>query len=657
MAALTLPTSGGLPHASEVRLIDSEVPPCWGAAEALALTTYMQRRLREAVCWLLRQPGLNGAPATVRLATVVLMARTPSGCGLMDKDTAVVRLRVPELGRWVGVQSSTVSREVRPGLSVRGIAESWDEFAPGTRRIVGVRWRLTAVRDARRTAPADHPLRLTKREFAVLFRLVEAVLAPGWHHRDGRRTHPGLLGERTGQHAAADRLALLLAVLDARPTGEVRLCAGAVDRHGRLPATLARLTCGETGENASALARLLEAGVVELRERAGQVRLMIGDVADAHRGLRAARRAGGRPAGVSKRRRGDCRCAGQDQKAPISQKPQVREGAVSHLRDRDSAALHTVHTPKADESRESARDQCVSGEAVLGDRPLPDRVRAREDQHDHGDQCQPSASDVVRGALRAEPRVPSPHSVTAPSSTGWVEPWLEPRVPQVVGVLASIIPSPTAFQRARLSDLVRGLLGAGEDDAVIRTRLVERLRRLATGDPNVPYRFRRDGFSWALWRGLPYKPGELTPLPCTQRGCPNLSEGPPGGRVRCNDCNLAAHERQEGARARRAIMAALAAPLPPPAPRGEDQPAVMPQIGPAPGADVPVGLPGPVQTQLAALVKLSPADARVAENAAWAAYRPVCPEESEERHRRRVSAGYAAWCAVTQRHARALASP
>ncbi|MEW2636376.1 hypothetical protein AB0903_33245 [Streptomyces sp. NPDC048389] len=87
-----------------------------------------------------------------------------------------------------------------------------------------------------------HPLNLAKKEYATLWRLLEAVMGPGWTHRDGRVTPAGLIGTRTGRGAATDRLALLLLVLEARETGRVRQCGGTVDtKRGRAAATVARL--------------------------------------------------------------------------------------------------------------------------------------------------------------------------------------------------------------------------------------------------------------------------------------------------------------------------------------------------------------------------------------------------------------------------------
>ncbi|MGW7594334.1 hypothetical protein ACWGK9_35125, partial [Streptomyces rubiginosohelvolus] len=101
---------------------------------------------------------------------------------------------------------------------------------------------------------AGHPLNLSKKEYATLLRLVEAVMAPGWKHRDGRVTPAGLIGARTGRGAATDRLALLLLALEARETGRVRQCGGVVDsKRGRAAVTVARLL----GCSASAGERVL----------------------------------------------------------------------------------------------------------------------------------------------------------------------------------------------------------------------------------------------------------------------------------------------------------------------------------------------------------------------------------------------------------------
>ncbi|MFI7103225.1 hypothetical protein ACIBK8_28195 [Streptomyces sp. NPDC050161] len=89
-----------------------------------------------------------------------------------------------------------------------------------------------------------HPLNLAKQEFATLLRLLEAVMAPGWTRRDGRVTPAGLLGTRTDRGAATDRLALLLLVLEARESGRVRQCGGAVGtKRGRAAAVARLLGC------------------------------------------------------------------------------------------------------------------------------------------------------------------------------------------------------------------------------------------------------------------------------------------------------------------------------------------------------------------------------------------------------------------------------
>jgi hypothetical protein len=113
-----------------------------------------------------------------------------------------------------------------------------------------------------------HPLALKKKELATLLRLLEAVMAPGWVHRDGRVTPAGLLGARTGRGAATDRLALLLLVLEANETGWVRLCGGSVDtKRGRAAATVARLMGCSASGGERILERLEDGGLVERPRR------------------------------------------------------------------------------------------------------------------------------------------------------------------------------------------------------------------------------------------------------------------------------------------------------------------------------------------------------------------------------------------------------
>ncbi|MDH2392998.1 hypothetical protein QCN29_30325 [Streptomyces sp. HNM0663] len=227
----------------------------------LSLGRDARARLGGAVGALLNMAGLDGASDAVRLAVVVLASRTPSVSG-------VVKIRTGELGRWLGLSKSNVASEVIPGLRRSGVV-TVDTAEGEYGQDDGLECRVLPLWEARRAV--GHPLGLSRKEFATLLRLLEAVMAPGWVHRDGRVTPAGLLGSRTGRGAATDRLALLLLVLEARETGRVRQCGGAVDtKRGRAAATVARLL----GCSASAGERVLER--LESRELVLRVRLKTG---------------------------------------------------------------------------------------------------------------------------------------------------------------------------------------------------------------------------------------------------------------------------------------------------------------------------------------------------------------------------------------------
>lgn len=352
----------------------AEPVPVWEAGNALTLTDKMRSRLRSAVRALLGLPGLVGAPDPVRMTAVVLAARTSAA-------DLTVEMTARELGRWVGVTASTIGHQVRPHLNRENIADSDNRLRPGTRVVTGISWSLLPLRDARHHQPADHPLRLQRVDFAVLWGLLEAVCAPGWSHRDGTQTPPGLLGRRTGRDAATDRLALVLLVLEARQTGVVRLCGGAVDQHGRMAATVARLLGCSSAAGAQVLARLVAAGVVEARQMpSGGEQLVILAVQAAHREMRRLQRTEGRPGGLISRPRRGARSAGRDQMPQDSQKPQFKGGNSPSGEGGSSAGLHADHAPVPALGDEGAGDSCFSGEGRRGSGDLPGRACAREDQ-------------------------------------------------------------------------------------------------------------------------------------------------------------------------------------------------------------------------------------------------------------------------------------
>ncbi|MFE3074187.1 hypothetical protein [Streptomyces sp. NPDC059247] len=257
--------SVGVPPGGSSRRRLRSVPagpvPERAAGHPLSLGSDARARLGGAVRMLLDTAGLAGASDAVRLAVLVLASRTPS-------ETGVVEIRTSELGRWIGASASYTASDVLPVLRRSGVV--CVETAPGEYgQDDGLECRVLPLWAAQDVV--GHPLNLSKKEYATLWRLLEAVMGPGWKHRDGRVTPAGLIGTRTGRGAATDRLALLLLVLEARETGRVRQCGGSVDtKRGRAAATVARLL----GCTASAGERVLER--LEDRELVLRVRLKTG---------------------------------------------------------------------------------------------------------------------------------------------------------------------------------------------------------------------------------------------------------------------------------------------------------------------------------------------------------------------------------------------
>lgn len=355
--------------------------PVRGPGRPLALGRSTRVRLRAAVRALLDLNGLNSVGDAVRLAVVVLASRTPS-------ETGVVEIRTSELGRWLGLSASYVASVVVPALRRSGVVSV--ETAPGEYgEDAGLECKVLPLWAAQDVV--GHPLNLAKKEYSTLLRLLEAVMAPGWAHRDGSFTPPGLLGTRTGRGAATDRLALLLLVLEARESGRVRQCGGTVDtRRGRAAATVARLL----GCSASAGERVLER--LEARELVLRVRLKTGS------GLRnrsrlmvpAVAAAHGRTVAdaVLEDRAEDLEpdfsdpdvTAGPGEAPETETEQQVSGMSVTDepdVADPDvAAALHTDHPHLVTPVVLPQLSGGFSGEGRGGSGDLPDRACVREDQ-------------------------------------------------------------------------------------------------------------------------------------------------------------------------------------------------------------------------------------------------------------------------------------
>ncbi|MEU9796430.1 hypothetical protein AB0E27_38730 [Streptomyces sparsogenes] len=354
---------------------------------------------------LLDLAGLDGASDAVRLAVLVLASRTPS-------ETGVVEIRTSELGRWLGLSASYTASDVVPVLRRSGVVSV--ETAEGEYgQDDGLRCRVLPLWAAQDVA--GHPLNLTKKEYATLLRLLEAVMAPGWTHRDGSVTPAGLIGTRTGRGAATDRLALLLLVLEARETGRVRQCGGAVDtKRGRAAATVARLL----GCSASAGERVLErleARELVLRVRlrtgsglANRSRLMVPAVAAAHGRTVADDVQEDRVEALEPEFSDPDVAAGPGEAPDLETESQVSSVPVTDetgVAEPDvAAALHTDHPHLVTPVVPLQLSGGFSGEGRGTEGRRPERARVREDQAADGETAvaEPGSPTAEDGPLRGE---------------------------------------------------------------------------------------------------------------------------------------------------------------------------------------------------------------------------------------------------------------
>ncbi|MCX4489800.1 hypothetical protein OG890_38820 [Streptomyces anulatus] len=355
--------------------------PKRAAGHPLSLGPDARARLGGAVRMLLDAAGLDGASDAVRLAVLVLASRTPS-------ETGVVEIHTSELGRWIGMSRSYTASVVVPALRRSGVVSV--ETAEGDYgQDAGLKCKVQPLWEAQ--GVLGHPLRLVKKEYVTLKRLMQAVMGPGWTHRDGRVTPAGLIGTRTGRGAATERLALLLLVLEAQATGRVRLCGGSVDtKRGRAAATLARLMGCTAAAAAGILGRLEDRELVfrvRLKTASGlanRSRLLVPAVAAAHgrSGADVVRedRAGAVEPVFSERgvAAGRSEPSQADEEAQVSGAP-VADG--SDVADPGvAAALHTYHPPLVTPGSPLSLSDGFSGEGRGGFGDLPDRACEREDQ-------------------------------------------------------------------------------------------------------------------------------------------------------------------------------------------------------------------------------------------------------------------------------------
>ncbi|MGW2770160.1 hypothetical protein [Streptomyces sp. NPDC001275] len=487
--------------------------PVRGPAHPLPLGQGARVRLVGAVRALLDATGLEGVSDAVRLAVIVLASRTPSSSG-------VVEIRTPELGRWLGLSASYVASEVVPGLRRSGVvsvetAEGEYGQDDGLECKVLPLWAAQGV--------VGHPLALAKKEYATLLRLLEAVMAPGWVHRDGQVTPAGLIGTRTGRGAATDRLALLLLVLEARKTGRVRQCGGAVDtKRGRAAATVARLLGCTASAGERVLERLEDRDLVRrVRLQTGsglanRSRLMVPAVAAAHGRTVADDVREDRAEALEPVFSDPDVAAGASEAPETETKPQVSGVPmtdVTGVTEPDvAAALHTDHPPLVTPASSPALSGGFSGEGRGGSGDVPDRACVREDGGPlRGEQPKKSPSisseKPGRGPVTSTPvrvmdgegqgrqqrgRVPLPpedlRAVLAPVDLIWAR--LErPAARRLVEVAA----------RSELARVV-GFAGRADAPQVLADRLARRLAdQMRLAGPI------KDPVGWLIGLGLPQR--------------------------------------------------------------------------------------------------------------------------------------------------------
>ncbi|MFD4577267.1 hypothetical protein ACFWNK_33705 [Streptomyces sp. NPDC058417] len=539
------------------------------AGHPLSLGPDARARLGGAVRMLLDTAGLAGASDAVRLAVLVLASRTPW-------ETGVVEIRTAELGRWIGMSASYTASEVVPALKRSGVVSvvaTEGEFGENT----GLECRVLPLWAAQDVV--GHRLSLVKKEYATLQRLLEAVMAPGWKHRDGRVTPAGLIGTRTGRAAATDRLALLLLVLEARETGRVRQCGGTVDtKRGRAAATVARLLGCTASAGERVLERLEELGLVlRVRLKTGsgmpnRSRLMVPAVAAAHGRM------------VADDVQEDCAEALEPEfsdpdvaAGPVQAPETESEAQVSGVLVTDeadvaepdvTAALHTDHSHLVTPVVSPQLDCGFSGEGRGGEGRRPERVCVREDQSADGQGGVAEAGKPVAqgGPLRGEQPKESPVDERVgqraagagaggrPKAVGWEKAQQRRRtaLPDDLGLRVALTPVSWLWQglnrwqqnrvvAAAETEIKRleGLLAhQGGGPRLLADRLTDRLAE--TGGEALVGR----PFPWLIRRGLVQRQA------CTDRRCDDGIRLDTGGE--CENCGNVLHMR----RARRAKIAA-----------------------------------------------------------------------------------------------------
>ncbi|MFJ3594632.1 hypothetical protein ACIPQJ_35445 [Streptomyces sp. NPDC090082] len=481
----------------------------------LQLTETMRTRLLAAVRALLSDPGLKGADDPVRLAAVVLMAKAKVAKNYRATVTA------KELGRWVGLKPSRIAHHVLPQLRDRDVLGS-NEKVSEAGRVQGLKCWVIPMYRAQHGGDRRHALALSRVELVVLLALIEALFAPGWHHKDGRVTPAGMLADRTGRGAATDRLGLLLMVLSSNAKGWLQLCSGSVDtERGRPAATVARLLGCSPAGGAKVLSRLQEQDVLSVDRRdtasglnaRSRVRLL--PVAQAHGiAVREARVAADAVfSDLADTASGDLEATVEAVTPVVTGVQSAGGGLEGDSADRaDAAHLHASHASVVTPGGSLSLSGGFSGEGRGGDHGLPDRACVREDGGPLRGEKPKKSPSISSEKPGLGPVADGPVRVVDGAGQGRQQ---RGRVPLPPEDLRAVL-TPVDLVWARLdrtharkvveaaarSELKRVEGFAGRTDAaqVLADRLVRRLdEQLRTGRPIT------DPVGWLLARGLPQR--------------------------------------------------------------------------------------------------------------------------------------------------------
>ncbi|MCT2546236.1 hypothetical protein [Streptomyces atratus] len=481
----------------------------------LQLTETMRTRLLAAVRALVSGPALDGAGDPARLAAVVLMAKAK-----VAKDYRTT-ITAKELGRWVGLKPSRIAHHVLPELREREVLGS-KEKTSAAGRVEGLKCWVVPMYRAQHGGDRRHVLALSRVELIVLLKLIEALFAPGWNHKDGRVTPAGMLADRTGRGAATDRLGLLLMVLSSNARGWLQLCSGSVDsERGRPAATVARLLGCSPAGGAKVLSRLQEQDVlsVDRRETASglnarsRVRLL--PVAKAHGiAVREAREAAGAVfSDLAVTASGDHEATVEAVAPVITGVQGAGEGLEANSADRaDAAHLHASHASVVTPGGSLSLSGGFSGEGRGGNHGLPDRACVREDGGPLRGEKPKKAPSISSEKPGLGPVASGPVRVVDGAGQGRQQ---RGRVPLPPEILRAVL-TPVDLVWARLdraaarrlveaaarSELkrVEGFAGRTDAPQVLADRLARRLdEQLRTQGPIT------DPVGWLLGRALPQR--------------------------------------------------------------------------------------------------------------------------------------------------------